>query len=266
MSKTPFSEKSERLGRLMALCERLRREDGCPWDREQTLRSLTPYLLEEVHETLDAISSGDRDTIREELGDLLYVVTFALHAAEVESIASVDEVVDAISEKLIRRHPHVFGDNPSRDVERARTEWQNAKRRESGDSKRTVLDKLPTSHPALLAAYRLQEKASAVGFDWKDVQGPIEKVEEELGELRESIPSPDKAQHEVGDLLFAVVNVARLLSIDPEVALRGANRRFFDRFHYIEERLAAEERRPEDASLEEMDALWDEAKGRSSDQ
>jgi MazG family protein len=263
MSTTPFAEKGPVLQRMLALCARLRGDDGCTWDREQTLSTLTPYLLEEVHEVLDAVASQDPTAIREELGDLLFVTVFALHAAETESIATTEEIVDGNVEKLVRRHPHVFGDHPN-DRASARRAWQQAKRAEGGASDPSVLGELPRSRPALLAAFRLQERAAAVGFDWPDVQGPLAKVAEELDELRECAGDPDRARDELGDLLFAAANVGRHLSLDPEVALQSANRRFYERFRHIEDRLAEEGRSPEDATLEELDALWNEAKSKAS--
>jgi len=262
MSTTPFAEKGPILQRMLALCARLRGDDGCAWDREQTLDTLTPYLLEEVHEVLDAVASKDPAAIREELGDLLFVTVFALHAAEVEGVAETEEIVDGTVEKLVRRHPHVFGDVPN-DRESARKAWQQAKRAEGKEARPSVLGELPRSRPALLAAFRLQERAAAVGFDWPDLEGPLAKVEEELGELRGVVDDADRARDELGDLLFAAANAGRHLSVDPEVALQSANRRFFERFQYIEKRLAEDGRSPEDATLEELDALWREAKRRS---
>lgn len=244
---------------MLALCARLRGDDGCAWDREQTLATLTPYLLEEVHEVLDAVASKDPAAIREELGDLLFVTVFAFHAAEVEGVTTTEEIVDGTVEKLVRRHPHVFGDEPN-DRESARKAWQQAKRAEGKEERPSVLGELPRSRPALLAAFRLQERAAAVGFDWPDLEGPLAKIDEELGELRGVVDDPERARDELGDLLFAAANAGRHLSVDPEVALQSANRRFFERFRFIEARLAEDGRSPEDATLEELDALWREAK------
>jgi MazG family protein len=265
MPPTEFAEKGPVVARLLALCDRLRGADGCPWDREQTLSTLTPYLLEELHESLEAIATGARDRIREELGDLFFVVIFALHASEREGIASVEEIVEGTVRKLIRRHPHVFEEPPGAEVATARERWQTAKREEAENAEAgaSVLGKPAGAHPALLAAFRLQEKASAVGFDWREVDGPLAKIQEELDELRRDLGDPERMRHEVGDLLFAVVNASRMLRIDPESALRFANRRFYDRFRFIERRLHEMRRRPEDATLEEMDALWEEAKAES---
>lgn len=222
--------------------------------------TLTPYLLEEANEVLDAVTDGNPSHIREELGDLLYVTIFALHAAESEGIGSVEAIVDATCDKLVRRHPHVFGDRPTDDPDAARLAWQQAKQAEGKTDQKSVLGSPPRAHPALLGAYRLQEKASAVGFDFPDVSGPMAKVHEECAELADVVGDPTRAREELGDLLFSVANVSRFLRIDPEAALRGANRRFFDRFHWMERR-AAERGRPLDAlSAADLDALWTESK------
>ncbi len=274
MYDTPFGRRGHVVGRMLALCERLRGQDGCSWDRAQTLRTLTPYLLEEVHEVLDAIASGTAADIREELGDLLFVTVFALHAAETESIGTLDVIVDGTVEKLVRRHPHVFGDSPSQDQRVARESWQRAKREEQSDGDAadaaSVLGRFERSRPALLAAFRMQERAAAVGFDFPSVDGALEKVREETDELRDGVAAESRESRaagadiraEIGDLLFAVTNVARFLAIDPEAALRGTNRRFYERFRHVERELARAGRRPEDVTLEEMDALWDDAKRR----
>jgi MazG family protein len=257
-----FAGKGEVVGRMLALCARLRGPDGCAWDREQKLATLTPYLLEEVHEVLDAVASGNHASIREELGDLLFVTLFALHASESESIATVEEIVGGTVEKLVRRHPHVFGESPGGDRDHARESWQKAKRSEGSPDGHapSALGSLPGGGPALIGAFRLQEKAAAVGFDWPNLEGPLQKVEEELRELEADAAVPERAARELGDLLFAVANVARHLRVDPETALRGANRRFYDRFRFIERTLAADGRHPEDVDLETLETLWGHAK------
>jgi len=267
------------IDRLLRIMDRLRDPGGCPWDREQTLRSLTPYLLEEAHEVIEAIEAGDAHHHREELGDLLFQVVFQARIAREEAKFDFAQVCDSISDKLTRRHPHVFGDvtvSGSREVvknwERIKADERTAK----GDAPRSAIGGVPTGLPALVRAERLTEKASAVGFDWPDVQGVLGKVREEIGELEEAVarraaaaPQDEDAhrlhghvEQELGDLLFALANLGRFLKVHPEEALRGSVRRFESRFHHVEERLREEGRTPREATLAEMDRYWDEAKRR----
>jgi MazG family protein len=264
MSTPPFEQKGRVLERVLALCATLRAPGGCPWDREQTLSTLTPYLIEEAHETAEAVAGGKPADIREELGDLLFVTIFALHAAETEGVATVEDIVEHNIEKLVRRHPHVFGEEKSQDTDVAREAWQRAKRAEGGDDEPpSVLGTYIADRPSIINAFRMQERASAVGFDWPDLDGPLDKTSEELEELREAIhndESADRVGDELGDLLFAVVNVSRFLKIDPEQVLRRTNRRFYDRFRFVEAALRAEGRTPEQSTIDEMERLWQAAK------
>jgi MazG family protein len=267
------------IDRLLRTMDRLRDPGGCPWDREQTLRSLTPYLLEEAHEVIEAIEAGDAQHHREELGDLLFQVVFQARIAREEGKFDFAQVCDSISDKLTRRHPHVFGDvtvSGSREVVK---NWERIKadeRKAKGDAPRSAIGGVPTGLPALVRAERLTEKASAVGFDWPEVKGVLAKVREEIGELEEAVarraaaaPQDEDAhrlhgrvEHELGDLLFALANLGRFLKVHPEEALRGSVRRFESRFHHVEERLREEGRTPREATLAEMDRYWDEAKRR----
>jgi MazG family protein len=260
MTDLPFERKGRVVEKLLALCARLRADDGCAWDREQTLSTLTPYLLEEVHEVIEAVATGDPASIREEIGDLLFVTIFALHAVETESLGTLEEIVEGTHEKLVRRHPHVFGDSAGDDPHHARRHWQRAKREEGPPEERSVLGDDPGKRPALLAAFRLQEKAAAVGFDWPDHGGALEKVREEADEIEAAAQDPaggtDRVRAELGDLLFAAVNACRKLRTDPEQALHVANAVFYDRFRRIERVLAASGRHPEDLTLEELEAHW----------
>jgi MazG family protein len=254
---------------LVAVCRRLRGPQGCPWDREQTLESMTPYLTEEAVESAEAIGSGDRDHVAEELGDLAFLAVFCLELLGERGGPGIAEALERAAAKLIRRHPHVYGENPGiADGDAAYRQWQEIKKgeRDTADRPASLLGEQPKGLPALIAAYRLQEKAGAVGFDWPDLAGPLAKVREEMGEIeRELGGDTDPAlAREVGDLLFAVVNLARHLTIDPERELRAATHRFRDRFQHIELRLAEQGRSPKDATLEEMDALWEEAKARGA--
>jgi len=249
---------------LVAVCRRLRGPDGCPWDREQTLASMTPYLTEEAVESSEAIASGNADDVAEELGDLSFLAIFCLELLGESGGPGLADALERATAKLIRRHPHVYGDARVKDGDAAYRQWQEIKREEKGggDAHVSLLGEQPKGLPALVGAYRLQEKAGAVGFDWPESAGALSKVREELGEIehemgRDTTPA---LAHEVGDLLFSVVNLARHLGVDPERELRVASHRFRDRFHHIERRLAERGRSPAQASLEEMDALWDEAK------
>jgi tetrapyrrole methylase family protein / MazG family protein len=249
---------------LVGVCRRLRGPDGCPWDREQTLTSMTPYLVEEAVESGEAIASGDRDHVAEELGDLAFLSIFCLELLQSEGGPGLAESLERASQKLIRRHPHVYGGAAVTDGEAAYRQWQEIKRAEKGGQAKQVslLGDQPKGLPALVAAYRIQEKAGAVGFDWPDTSGPLAKVREETEELARELGGDVSlaTRQEVGDLLFAVVNLARHLTIDPERELRAATHRFRDRFHHIERRLAEQGRSPQQATLAELDALWEEAK------
>jgi MazG family protein len=253
------------IARLLGIMDRLRDPGGCPWDREQTLRTLTPYLLEEAHEVIEAIEAGDAAHHREELGDLLFQVVFQARIAREEGKFDFAAVCDAISDKLTRRHPHVFGDvsvSGSREVVK---NWERIKadeRKEKGEKARSAIGGVPVALPALVRAERLTEKAGAVGFDWPDARSVLAKVREELAELEEAMASgaPEQVEHELGDVLFALANLGRWVKVHPEEALRGTLRRFEGRFHHLEERLGQQGRSPRESNLAEMDALWDEAK------
>ncbi len=263
--------------RLLAIMARLRGPDGCPWDREQTLATLRPYVLEETYEVLEAIDSGDPEAHREELGDLLLQIVFQARIAEEEGRFDFGGVADAISEKLLSRHPHVFGPDacsadarpdPSspgvQDSDGVLRQWAALKKKENQAKGRgkSVLEGVPRELPALARAERLTEKASRIGFDWPDASGARAKVAEELGELDEAIASGDRArmEDELGDLLFATANLARKLAIPPEEALRRTLGKFIWRFEQVEAGLARKGIDHGDATLEEMDRLWDEAK------
>lgn len=250
--------------RLLGVCRRLRGPQGCPWDREQTLDTMTPYLTEEAAESVDAIASGDVDHTAEELGDLAFLVIFCLDLLEERSGVGLATALERASDKLIRRHPHVYGGAAVKDGEAAYKQWQEIKQAEKGDRPTSLLGDQPKGLPALVAAYRLQEKAGAVGFDWPDMQGPMDKVREEVAEVEQALAHREMDDpalaREIGDLLFAVVNVARKLRVDPEAELRATMKRFRGRFLHIEQRLAEAGRTPSQSTLEEMDTLWEEAK------
>ncbi len=252
--------------RLVGIMARLRGEGGCPWDREQTRDSLKPFILEEAYEVLEALDEGDLEKLKEELGDLLLQVIFQAQVASERGEFTIAEVLTLIADKLVRRHPHVFGEAKATTAREVLHNWELLKqneRREKG-GKASALDGVPKELPALLRAHRLQEKASRVGFDWKEAGEVFRKVEEELSELKTAArtASLQRIEEELGDLLFALVNLARFLQVNPEDALRKAITRFITRFQYIEEAMAERGKDLSEASLEEMDALWEEAKGR----
>ena len=264
------STETDAFAKLLAVCRRLRGPEGCPWDREQTLESMTPYVTEEAAEAVEAIGNADRDHAAEELGDLAFLVIFCLELTGERWGLGLAEAFDRAAEKLIRRHPHVYGEARVADGEAAYRQWQEIKRAEKRDESASLLGEQPKGLPALTAAYRLQEKAAAVGFDWPTPEGPLAKVREETDEVAQAI-GPDASDttpelaRELGDLLFAVVNLSRKLGVDPERELRSTLRRFRDRFRHIERRLAERGRTPGESTLEEMDALWEEAKRAARD-
>ena len=274
------------LERLVALVARLRAPDGCPWDREQGLADLRAYLLEEAHELAAALDGGDWEAIAAELGDLLFQVAFLVRLAEEAGAFGPSEIAASAEAKMIARHPHVFGEERLTDARQVRAAWERRKLGEPGRAG-SLLDGVPGSLPALLAAYRMTQKAAGVGFDWPDAHSVLAKVDEELAELRESLAgwaaresaplasgSPRaagsggdasardrrRAAEELGDLLFTLANLGRHLGIDPEAALAGANAKFAQRFRRVEADLATRGRSLAEADLAEMDRLWEAAK------
>lgn len=244
--------------RLLAVMERLRDpERGCPWDREQTARSIAPWTIEEACEVAAAVEEGDSAHWQEELGDLLFHVVFHARLAEESGTFDFDGAAAAVSAKLERRHPHVFAGAEAPPKDDFNRSWEAGK----SVGRQHIDDHLPAQLPALMRALKLQKRAAAVGFDWPDADGPGGKVEEELSELRDVDPADaDALREEVGDLLFAVVNLARHLGVEPEQALREANRKFSRRFRHIESRLAEQGHSPRDMGLDQLDLLWEEAK------
>ncbi len=265
MDKPAPDQGQQAIARLLGIMDKLRDPGGCPWDREQTLRTLTPYLLEEAHEVIEAIESGDAEHHKEELGDLLFQVVFQARIARDEGKFDFAAVCEGISDKLTRRHPHIFADTKVSGSAEVVKNWERIKaeeRKEKGQKPRSAIGGVPPGLPALVRAERITEKASAVGFDWKNVDDVLAKVHEELDELKEAHAGGDRTrvEEELGDLLFALANFARFAKVHPEEALRGTVRRFTARFEHIEARLAQEGRGPRDSTLEEMDRFWDEAK------
>ena len=246
---------------LVDVMRTLREPGGCPWDREQTHKSIRSNMIEEVYEYLEAVDADDTEGMREELGDVLMQVVFHARMAEEAGRFDLQDVIDEVVDKLIRRHPHVFGETHVENSDDVLRNWEAIKKQEKQERKH-VLDGVSQGLPALLRAYKLQGKAAKVGFDWNNIDGVWAKVEEELGELREALASGDKeaAESELGDVLFALVNYARHNKIEPEVALDGTNNRFANRFAHVEEKVTASGRAWSDFSLDELDKFWDEAK------
>ena len=264
------------IGDLLRVMARLRDpESGCPWDREQNFESIAPYTIEEAYEVADAIARNDLDGLKDELGDLLLQVVYHARMAEEDGRFAFADVVDAITAKMIRRHPHVFEDASLREAFLTSGTWERIKAEEKAERGEgdggpvSVLDHVPIALPALTRAVKLQWRAARVGFDWPSLVPVLAKIEEELGELKSAIaeekreagtPASKNVTEEFGDLLFVMANVARHLGVDPEASLRDANAKFVRRFHSIEAALRADGRGPADSTLEEMDQLWDEAK------
>jgi ATP diphosphatase len=263
------------LERLLGIMRRLRDpRAGCPWDREQTYATIAPYTIEEAYEVADAIERGDLDKLKEELGDLLFQVVFHAQIAGEAGCFDFEQVAAAICDKLERRHPNVFGDASLTSADEQSRAWESHKARErdaeaaSHGRSAGVLDGIPAALPALSRAAKLQRRAARVGFDWQAVDDIFIKIDEELAELREALrhgDDPDHVTEELGDLLFAMVNVARYLDRDPEAALRRANAKFERRFRHIEHGLTRQGRAFRDVTLQDMDALWDEAKRKERD-
>lgn len=276
---TPSLTPSKDISRLIEIMAALRaRVGGCPWDVEQTFSTIAPYTIEEAYEVADAIQRGDFDDLREELGDLLLQVVYHARMAEEQGEFAFPDVVEAITTKMIRRHPHVFGDDHARSAGMAKGMWEKIKSEEKAekraariargqdpeDNGKGYLDSVPLPLPALTRALKLQEKAARVGFDWGAAAPILDKIEEEIGELRQALAAgkSDAIRDEFGDTLFALVNLGRHLGVDSEASLAGTNDKFRNRFHYIERSLDEKGKLLEDATLEEMEELWQQAKGK----
>ncbi|MBI4875170.1 MAG: nucleoside triphosphate pyrophosphohydrolase [Acidobacteria bacterium] len=254
-----------RFARLVEIMSRLRAPDGCPWDREQTFASIKPYLLEETYEVLDAIDARDWPELAAELGDLMLQSVFFAQMAAEEGRFDISDSLDAIHSKLVRRHPHVFADGAARTPGEVKQRWDEIKKEEKasqGRDTRQLLAGVSRAAPALVEAQQLTARAATAGFDWDNPDQVLEKLHEELGELAEARRGApqDELENEIGDLLFVLVNLARFLKVDAEQALRRTNAKFRKRFGYLERKLAEEGKSPQEATLGEMEALWQEAK------
>ncbi|MDR0983274.1 MAG: nucleoside triphosphate pyrophosphohydrolase [Culturomica sp.] len=256
-----YKEKKEAFAELLEIMENLREQ--CPWDKEQTMESLRSLSIEEVYELGDAVLAGNMGEVKKELGDLLMHIVFYASIAEEEGFFTIEDVLKGINEKLKYRHPHIYGDISVKNAEEVTQNWEKLKLKEKG-RKEKVLSGVPVSLPALVKAYRIQDKVRGVGFDWEKREDVWDKVREELGELEDEIRKDDneKAEEEFGDFMFAVINAARLYGINPENALEKTNRKFISRFSYIEEKAKEQGKKINEMSLEEMDKFWNEAKNK----
>ncbi|MBU0679364.1 MAG: nucleoside triphosphate pyrophosphohydrolase [Verrucomicrobia bacterium] len=256
-----MAESGKQIDRLLAIMSRLRGEGGCPWDREQTLESLKQYLVEETYEVIDAIDSGDRSTLEEELGDLLLQIVFQSQICSEDGSFTFDDVAGNISDKLVRRHPHVFGDVQVADSDEVVRNWDAIKKDEKKERK-SATDGVPRAMPALQRAHQIQKRAAKVGFDWDETRQVIDKIEEEIAEVKEAITSgrEDRIREEMGDLLFAAVNLSRFLGHNAEEILDRTIEKFVTRFKTVEDKAHAEGKQVTDFSLAELDVFWEDAK------
>lgn len=247
---------------LVNIMKKLRHpENGCPWDLEQTHVSIRPYLIEETYEVAEAIDDGNMAKLKEELGDLLLQIVFHSQMEAEKDVFTIHDVIQHINDKMIRRHPHIFGNREAKDAATVLKNWEEIKKQEC-QHRTSILDGIPKHMPALLRARRIQERVGSVGFDWQDIDPAMDKLKEEVDEFAHNCKhgSLDEIEDELGDMLFALVNIARFVNVDPEKALNRTNQKFMDRFRYIEEKLGGSGKELSEYTLEEMDAVWDEAK------
>ncbi len=270
-TSTPTATAGEKFQQLVNLMARLRAPGGCPWDREQTFDTIKPYLLEETYEVLDAIDARDWPELASELGDLMLQAVFFSEMAAEQNLFRIEDALDAINQKLIRRHPHVFGSETAATGDDVRKIWSEVKAQESRDKNRdekkaALLDGVPRALPALVEAQQITSRAAGVGFDWSNADQVLEKLREELAEFDSARRdgSPEQLEDELGDLLFVLVNLARFVKVDPEQALRKTNAKFRRRFGYVEQKLDERGASPAESNIEEMESLWQQAKARES--
>ena len=249
------------LDELIKIMSALRGERGCPWDREQTMESLKPFIVEETYEVLEAIDGKNPEDVKEELGDLLFQIVFQCQIAKEKGDFDMADVIEKIGRKMIARHPHVFGDADYKTSAEVLVHWEAQKKRE-GKQRESLLEGVPKTLPSLLRAHRLQDRAARIGFDWDKVGDVMNKLDEEIGEFKEAMEKKDEdaIEEELGDVLFMIVNISRFIGVNPEDALRKTISKFISRFRYIEMASADSGRTLSDMTLAEMDALWDEAK------
>jgi MazG family protein len=261
----PSESAGQKFEQLVAIMAKLRAPGGCPWDREQSFDSIKPYLLEEAYEVMEAIDARDWPELAEELGDLMLQPVFFAQMASEEGHFRIEDSLDAINEKLIRRHPHIFSDSVANTADDVKKRWDEIKSEEKkakNEAPKLLLESIPSALPALVEAQQISSRAAGVGFDWQNAEQVLEKLDEELHELAEARVSAtqEEIEGEIGDLLFVLVNLARFLKVDPEQALRKTNRKFRHRFGYVEQALAQKGKTLSESSVEEMEELWQEAK------
>ena len=260
-----MSETLNSLSKLIKITDTLMGEDGCPWDKVQTRESLKPYLVEETYEVLDALDANDPEKIKDELGDLLYQILFHSKISSLKGEFNFRDVIDNLSEKMVRRHPHVFKEGELNTPDQVVKQWEEIKRNEKNQAnQKSILDNIPKNLPSLLRAQKLQKKAAKEGFDWDQISDVFDKLDEEIGEFKEAVLKKKSAdiQNEIGDMIFVITNIAKCYKIDAEEALRSTNNKFIKRFQYIEQRIKAKGKTLKDSPLEEMERYWQEAKNK----
>ena len=260
-----MSETLNSLSKLIKITDTLMGEDGCPWDKVQTRESLKPYLVEETYEVLDALDANDPEKIKDELGDLLYQILFHSKISSLTGEFDFRDVIDNLSEKMVRRHPHVFKEGELNTPDQVVKQWEEIKRNEKNQAnQKSILDNIPKNLPSLLRAQKLQKKAAKEGFDWDQISDVFDKLDEEIGEFKEAVLKKKSAdiQNEIGDMIFVITNIAKCYKIDAEEALRSTNNKFIKRFQYIEQKIKAKGKTLKDSPLEEMERYWQEAKNK----
>ena len=260
-----MSETLNSLSKLIKITDTLMGEDGCPWDKVQTRESLKPYLVEETYEVLDALDANDPEKIKDELGDLLYQILFHSKISNLKGEFDFRDVIDNLSEKMVRRHPHVFKEGELNTPDQVVKQWEEIKRNEKNQAnQKSILDNIPKNLPSLLRAQKLQKKAAKEGFDWDQISDVFDKLDEEIAEFKEAVLKKKSAdiQSEIGDIIFVITNIAKFYKIDAEEALRSTNNKFIKRFQYIEQKIEEKGKTLKDSPLEEMERYWQEAKNK----
>ena len=253
------------LSKLIKITDTLMGEDGCPWDKVQTRESLKPYLVEETYEVLEALDENDPEKIKDELGDLLYQIIFHSKISSLKGEFDFRDVIDNLSEKMVRRHPHVFKDGKLRTPDQVIEQWEDIKKKEKNKkNQKSILDSIPINLPSLIRAQKIQKKAAKEGFDWERINDVFDKLDEEILEFKEAVLAKKNMdiQSEIGDIIFVITNISKFYKIDAEEALRSTNNKFIKRFHYIEQQLEEKGKTLKDSTLEEMEHYWQESKNK----